>query len=254
MKQCPTELINAALASQSDDITANYVVRIMKESPRIVFGAVLKLINSPSARNRYVGVWILGEMGYPRRPFRSQRLMILKRMAFSDTVEKVRVRAILSLGQMRLRPVAGLLCRLLSSSSKRIRLAAIQSVGYSGSKCCMRVLERCAKDESSEVREWAGFQAGQQKKVPRFRMNALLSRLLIDSDKRVRLEAIRAGLWHRRFSVMPQLFVEMNGFRRTRALKHAANDLCRRVEERETNEYLLPAIGELCWQIGVCLS
>ena len=210
------KLIASAIRCRADDATAIRVVQMHKHVPRRVVDIATRLIRSDRESRRHLAVWLLGELGYPKKPLLKERLSLLKSACVSDRSTKVRARAILSLGQLECNSATKFIRPFSRSISASIRLAVAQALPRDGSHETFAVLKRLAVDDDAQVREWATFSLGQQRitnrKILKERIKVLQAKLQ-DSHREVRLEAIRGLLMLGEFTSLRQLRAEMKQHR-----------------------------------------
>jgi HEAT repeat protein len=208
------KLVNSAIRCRTEDAARIRVVQIYKHDPKRVVELATDLIGSNREMRRHLGVWLLAELGYPKKPLLQKRVALLKSVCSRDASTKVRSRAVLSLGQLGCESATKIILLLSRNNSAVIRLAVAQALPNDGSARTVAALRRLADDSDACVREWATFSFGTQSAatpaVSKLCTKVLEAKLR-DRSKRVRLEAIRSLIVRGEFSSLKKLRREIQG-------------------------------------------
>jgi hypothetical protein len=206
----PARLVRAALRLRSEDRQRPIVVKVLRHDPATVVPMALQLAGSSLVTERFLGVWLLAEPGYPRQPFRRQRVEMLRQRLEKDAAPRVRARAARSLGRISGADTQRVLLGYQRDPVTEVRQAVAESLRFkSGDIQAEQALVQLARDCDPQVREWAAFSLGNW--WPRLRPRSLkiLLGMLEDPDQQVRHEAIWALVRHRRPEAVTCLLSEL---------------------------------------------
>jgi len=204
----------ACLSDPSDRVRRDALLALGRIPRKGLAGRVRRFLRDPSERVRIASALVLGQLSdrasvpfllrqYPREAsfVRPSYLVALGRMhdrraiplltkALSGKTPWVVVSALWALGEIRARPAAPKIRALFgSSSSQRVRGAAAEALGKTGTRRDLSVLIPALTDEAAWVRRGAALGVGHLR-VPEA-VDPLLSRLE-DPDAEVRLATIWA--------------------------------------------------------------
>ena len=146
-----------ALLEDKDHIVRTAVARELQTRGGVkVFEIALARCDDPGADAREIGAFILGQLGTPDFPFRSQSIPRLVDLAISDLSSEVRAAAVAALGHLRAVEAKDALFKAAHDISADVRAMAAVSIGGLGATTdVLQVLDELIHDEVNEVREWA---------------------------------------------------------------------------------------------------
>jgi HEAT repeat protein len=146
-----------ALLDDRDPIVRTAVARELQTRGGVkVFEASLARCDDQSADGREIAAFILGQLGAPDFPFRSQSIPRLVDLAISDRSSKVRAAAVAALGHLRAVEGRDALFKAARDVSANVRaMAAVSIGGLGGTADVLQVLGELLHDEVNKVREWA---------------------------------------------------------------------------------------------------
>lgn len=185
------KLLDLYRAASDEWERLDYVVELIHSDPKSVMDKLIPLSQSKVTSDRDLAVWVMGELGYPRRPHLKQRTQILSECASKDHVHKVRGRALVSLRRLRTTKTDKLVLRYSKDESPIVREHVAQAIAGPMIVSPVKALIELSRDQYSSVREWAVFGLGNQdhsfgtKQV----INAL-RKCIADKNEDVRMEAI----------------------------------------------------------------
>lgn len=191
------DLFHKALHTRSDDRCCEWIIRMQHHDPAAVIAFLSDISSGNASRPRYVAAWVLGELGFPKRPFLQRRFDLLDRLLKTARDDRLKARAILSLGHLNLTAAWKRVSPYARHTAPPVRLAAIQALGAWTGPTAFAILRRALRDASPPVIEWSLFG------LASFRFRKFRSRLLPaiqpflnQPTRNIRIEALRTWTEH----------------------------------------------------------
>ena len=187
-------LLTGALDDEED---ATCVVALHYRGTREVFEAASALCASPNARNRGIGVWILGQLGVDPPTFVAESVDLLLGMLETERDTAILENISVALGHRRDPRAIGPLIRLRHHPAAYVRYGVVLGIMNFEDSRVTETLIGLSGDVEGRVRDWATFGLGSLQDIdtPEVR-EALLARVT-DDDEQARGEAM-VGLARRR--------------------------------------------------------
>jgi hypothetical protein len=116
----------------------------------------MELCTREKAYLREIGAFVLGQLGTPKFPFRSEAIGVLARLLSRDRSAIVRSAAAAALGHLGADEAKQVLLKLTKDQSQSVRLSIAFALGrVSANDAVRNALRRLTRDRNQEVREWA---------------------------------------------------------------------------------------------------
>ncbi len=184
----PTEtLIAGALENEED---ATFVIILQFRGTQDVFDAAARLCQSPVARERGIGVWILGQLGVQPPTFVTESVDLLLAMLETEPDTEVLENIVVALGQRgdprAIEPLVG----LRSHPNAYVRYGVALGLQNYDDPRAIDALIQLSADVDSNVRDWATFGLGSIQDVDTPEVREALFARLQDDDEQVRAEAV----------------------------------------------------------------
>jgi HEAT repeat protein len=201
------ELIERALAESDDDVCWSYVRAIHKRATSETFEAAKNLCESEDSAKVVIGTWILGELGYPDKPFFEETVNLLVPLSRTEIDIEALQSITSTLGKIGGPAALERLLELKNHEHEDIRYSVTHGLLTIESDDAIGALLELSHDDDEDVRNWATFGLGSQVETdtPEIR-EALLARLNED-DAEIRGEAL-VGLAVRKDKRVVELLVK----------------------------------------------
>jgi HEAT repeat protein len=190
-------LFRTAIQTRSEDRCREFIIALQSMPTSDVLRFLMEPTNSRTVRQRYISAWILGEVGYPKRQFVTERLGLLKEFARDGQPTRVRARSLLSLGNMDNGAAWRAILPHQRDPNRKIRLTVAQALSTCNFARGIAALYRLSRDKDDHVREWAVFGLTRPRLPHRRKILRLIRPRLIDKNRDVRIEAVIAQVEHR---------------------------------------------------------
>jgi HEAT repeat protein len=193
-------LICRALRAKDENAAWKCVTVLHLRGTKEVFLAAADLCESSEVRKRRLGADILGQLGTPGRPFRSESLKIIHEMLGKEASAHVLNSILIAIGHcQRSRDNYGLktISLLKDHSSQAVRFGVVMALLGRPDRISISTLMALSTDRSAQVRDWATFGLGTMVDLDTTTIHRALARRLGDSDRATRDEAI-VGLARRK--------------------------------------------------------
>jgi HEAT repeat protein len=188
----------ALLAGALDnDEGATCVVALHYRGTREVFEAASALCASPDARERGIGVWILGQIGVSTPTFVEESVDLLLRMLETERDTEILENIAVALGHRRDPRAIGPLVALRHHRDAYVRYGVVVGLMSFDDSRVIDTLIGLSGDLDVRVRDWATFGLGSIQDVDTPAVRAALFARVDDDDEQVRGEAM-VGLARRR--------------------------------------------------------
>jgi HEAT repeat protein len=156
------ELIAVALAEPDEDKAWDAIGALHLRGTREVFTRAQRLCGSDDARERRVGVDILGQLGLPARTFQSKAVAILREMLEREESPDVLNSLCVALGHRHDMRAIPLVLRYKNHPDADVRFGVVFGLlGYEDEEAISSLIE-LSRDADADVRDWATFGLGEQ--------------------------------------------------------------------------------------------
>lgn len=200
MKRTFNSLLESARYVNNEDERRSCVVRLIRCPASEIMEDLIQLSQSRLTSDRDLAVWVMGELGYPRRPCLKQRIQILSDRAANDPVNKVRARSIVSLQRLRTSRTDKIVLKYSKDRSAIVREHVAIAISSGMIVSPVKTMIELSRDRFSSVREWAVFGLGNQSHAcGAHRVVKALRQRVNDPDEDVRVEAMWALMNQRDF-------------------------------------------------------
>lgn len=183
------ELIAAALSEENDDYW-DYVMELHKRGTQDVFQAAIELCKSEKSDERALGADILGQLGYPEKPFTHESVDILLDMLSKEEDVNSLNSIIAALGHLEDSRAVELIAQFQSHRDEKIRLTVAHALGHYNDDIAISALIRLSSDEVRDVRDWATFYIANNEDVDSPEIREVLWKASDDEDNEIRAEAL----------------------------------------------------------------
>lgn len=187
-------LLAGALENDED---ATCVSALHYRGTRDVFDAASALCDSPIARNRGIGVWILGQIGVDPPTFVEESVDLLLRMLETEHDTEILENIAVALGHRRDPRAIGPLIRLRHHRAAFVRHGVVLGLMNFDDSRVIDTLIVLSDDSDDRVRDWATFGLGSIQDIDTPQVREALFARVSDDDEQVRGEAM-VGLARRR--------------------------------------------------------
>ena len=216
------ELISFALSHTSggpddDEGPSLYwqaVVALHERGTREVFDAATRLLTSPCASERELGVNVHAQLGFRQeKPFAAESVQLLVELLDTEGDLNVVYAALIAFGHLHLPESVPTLIRFATHPDSHIRYGVAYGLGIAGSedKRAIRTLIALTNDPEARVRDWATFALGTQTEWDSPELRAALRARLTDPDNITRGEALKGLASRRDPGVLDAIIAELTG-------------------------------------------
>ncbi len=185
------ELFHAALTNADEDVVWTAISELQRRGSRSVFEHVCKLCTSPVARERRVGVDILGQLGITNRTFHAETLAILLAMLEQEQEPQVLKSIAVALGHRHDPRAIESLVHLKLHPDNDVREGVVFGLMSHEDELAIQTLIELSRDpDAYYIRDWATFGLGSQIKADTPTIREALVARLVDEEGIVRGEAM----------------------------------------------------------------
>lgn len=178
------ELIELALIEEDEDTLWNIVSILQFRGNHEVFEAAARLCESESAKDRKLGVDILGQLGIPKRSFPDESLTILFKLLENDENIEVLSAVGIALGHINDARAIEPLVKLQDHPSADVRYGVVFGLLCQADELAINTLIKLSSDPDENVRNWATFGLGSQIETDTSAIrDALLKRLCEEKNE-----------------------------------------------------------------------
>lgn len=183
------ELIQLALSEKDEELAWQLVTILHHRATREVFEQAKALCQSQNAKERILGVNILGQLGIPDRLFIDESLAILftllEKEQDADVLSSIGV-ALGHIGDIR---AVKLLVNIKNHPNEEVRFGVVFGLLGHAEKLAINALIELSSDEDEEVRNWATFGLGSLIEIDSNEIREALFNRISENNSEIRGEA-----------------------------------------------------------------
>lgn len=183
------ELVELALSEEDEELAWQLVSVLHYRATREVFESAKILCQSQNAKERILGINILGQLGIPDRAFTDESLPILFTLLEREQDEKVLSSIGVALGHIGDVKAVKPLANMKNHPSEEVRFGVAFGLLGHTEDLAIDVLIELSNDEDEEVRNWATFGLGSLIDVDNNGIREALFNRLSENNSEIRGEA-----------------------------------------------------------------
>lgn len=173
LQRYSTAKLIALLSDHDPIVRTSSAKQLHLRGTKAVFRTAAELCEQESDDLREIGVFLLGQLGTPQRPFRRESIPIASNLLMNDSSHEVRAAAAAALGHLGATETSHELIQVAGDSSPEVRACIAFALGaMKPSQEIDNVLRSLFHDQDGEVREWAelSLEILQQKSLRKYRL------------------------------------------------------------------------------------
>lgn len=156
LKSCKLRELLALLRDKTSLVRSAAARELQGRGGRTTFLEACKFLDSKRVNDREIAAFLLGQLGYPDMPFKTESVPLLQIALANDASANVRTAAAAALGHLRAKESLGALIAAAKDEAADVRIAVAFALYMlprgRRSRACLAEL---ARDEDEDVREWA---------------------------------------------------------------------------------------------------